>query len=85
MSTMHQYKLYKQGSTDNLTFEEVERPRLQSSTDVLVRVHAISLNARDNQFTSGTYGLPLPEDGVVPISGEASEAVIHARASLVLS
>jgi NADPH:quinone reductase-like Zn-dependent oxidoreductase len=80
MSTMRQYKLYSQGSTDCHKLEEVEKPKLRTKTDVLIKVYAISLNARDNQFTTGTYGLPLPEKGVVPISGKSfcgSASSIH--------
>jgi NADPH:quinone reductase-like Zn-dependent oxidoreductase len=70
-NTMQQYKLYKQGSTDCLTLETVEKPRLDSSTEVLIKVHAISLNARDNQIVNGTYGAPVQE-GVVVASGQYS-------------
>lgn len=70
-NTMQQYKLYKQGSTDGLRLETVEKPKLRSSTEVMIKVHAISLNARDNQIVNGTYGAPVQE-GVVVISGKYS-------------
>ncbi|KAH8083478.1 alcohol dehydrogenase [Filobasidium floriforme] len=73
-NTMQQYKLYKQGSTDGLCLETVEKPRLRSSTEVLIKVHAISLNARDNQIVNGTYGAPVRE-GVVVVSDGAGEIV----------
>jgi len=49
--------------------ETIEKPKLRSSTEVLIKVHAISLNARDNQIVNGTYGAPIQE-GVVVVSGK---------------
>jgi NADPH:quinone reductase-like Zn-dependent oxidoreductase len=68
---IQQRKLHKQGSTDCLSLETVEKPKLRSSTEVLIKVHAISLNARDNQILNGTYGAPVQE-GVVVVSGKYS-------------
>lgn len=69
---MRQYKLYEGKGNDCLTLENVDKPVIKRSTDVLVKVHALSLNARDHQFSNGIYALPLPKGGAVPTSGEQS-------------
>ncbi|KAL1746540.1 chaperonin 10-like protein [Schizophyllum fasciatum] len=44
-------------------------PQILGDTDLLVRVHAVGLNARDFQIASGTYPAPhLPPTGLVPCS-----------------
>jgi NADPH:quinone reductase-like Zn-dependent oxidoreductase len=66
---MRQYKLYEGKGNDCLTLETVDKPVIKRSTDVIVKIHALSLNARDHQFTNGIYAIPLPEGGAVVTSG----------------
>lgn len=68
---MLQWKLYEQNGNDSLKLEkDVDKPTIQKPTDVLVKIHALSLNARDNQFSKGTYALKPPQGGVVVTSGK---------------
>lgn len=68
---MLQWRLYESNGNDALTLiKNAEQPTIKTATDVLVKIHALSLNARDNQFTSGTYALKVPQDGAVVTSGE---------------
>ncbi len=61
MSTPNTTQTYKlasyEKSLDGLVLEDVSLPQL-GSTDVLVEVHAVSLNARDYQIATGTYPAP---------------------------
>ena len=70
--TMQRYKLYEGKGNDCLKLEQVERPVVKRPTDVLVKIHALSLNARDHQFTNGKYYIPVPEGGAVVTSGKIS-------------
>lgn len=73
-ATAREYYLPKIGSHDNLTVKtkEVEKPR---ANDVLVKVHAVSLQFRDLIVASGQYpGLVAPPD-LVPCSDMAGEIV----------
>ena len=47
---------------------------LQRSVDVLIKVHAVSLNYRDINILRGTNPWPVKEDGV-PVSDAAGEIV----------
>lgn len=53
------------------------RPTPQpKGTQVLIRVKAISLNARDCQIASGTYPAPIQvEQGIIPASDAAGDVV----------
>ena len=52
------------------------KPEELASDEVVVKVHAVSLNARDLQIASGTYPAPhLPPSGLVPVSDAAGEVV----------
>ena len=51
-------------------------PKLSSPTQILIKVHAICLNARDLQIATSTYPAPhsIP-DNLVPVSDAAGEVV----------
>lgn len=68
---MRQYKLYEGKGNDCLTLENVDKPVIKRSTDVIVKIHALSLNARDHQFTNGIYAIPIPEGGAAVTSGKS--------------
>ena len=70
---MKAWELVKFGPEKNLRM--VERPvPTPGPGEVLVRVHAVSLNFRDKVLLEGTYmpGLPLP---IVPASDACGEVV----------
>lgn len=68
---MLQWKIYESKGNDALTLhKDIAKPTIKSPTDVLVKIRAISLNARDNQFAKGTYYFKIPRDGVVVTSGK---------------
>jgi len=60
-------------SLDDLRLQEEDDPRLQRG-EVLVRVHAVSLNFRDIAMLRGRYSLPHRK-GLVPTSDGAGEVV----------
>ncbi|RDB18562.1 hypothetical protein Hypma_000307 [Hypsizygus marmoreus] len=72
-TTTSEYYLPKIGSYDNLTLrtKNVEKPR---TNDVLVKVHAVSLQFRDLLIASGNYPVASPPD-LVPVSDMAGEVV----------
>ncbi|SPO21818.1 related to alcohol dehydrogenase [Ustilago trichophora] len=46
------------------------------ATDVIVEVHAVSLNARDYQIATGTYPAPAsPPTGLIPVSDGAGKVL----------
>ncbi|KAF9054146.1 NAD-P-binding protein [Panaeolus papilionaceus] len=67
-----QWVLTKVGSYENLTLEETTIPKLHAC-DVLVKVHAVSLQYRDYAMASGIY--PVGHDGVVVGSDMAGEVI----------
>jgi len=71
--SMQIYRLSTPGSLDNLAMREEERPAI-GPDDVLVRVRAVSLNARDLLMILGPqrYG---PRTDAVPASDAAGEIV----------
>lgn len=74
---MKQYTLAHRKDFSGLTLNEnAPKPAIQSSTEVLVKIKALSLNARDLQIASGTYPAPhdIP-DNLVPVSDAAGEIV----------
>ncbi|PPR02293.1 hypothetical protein CVT24_011631 [Panaeolus cyanescens] len=64
--------LTKVGSYKNLKLEEAIIPGIHAS-DVLVKVHAVSLQYRDYAMASGTYS--VGHDGVVVCSDMAGEVI----------
>jgi NADPH:quinone reductase-like Zn-dependent oxidoreductase len=73
VSKMKLYRLSEAGSLDNLSLREEEQPSV-GPDDVLVRIHAVSLNARDLMMVFGPqpYG---PKTDIVPVSDGAGEVV----------
>ena len=67
------YRLTQAGSLDNLVKLEEAEPAI-GPNDVLVRVHAVSLNARDLMMVYGPqpYG---PKPDIIPASDGAGEVV----------
>ena len=60
---MRSYRLQKLGQVDGIVLDEVERPE-PGPTQILVKVHAASLNRRDALILDGSYPLPSRQ-GVV--------------------
>lgn len=69
---MRAYEIQKFG-VDELAMVERERPVLQAG-EVLVKVHAVSLNYRDLRMVQGTYN-PRLKMPIVPFSDGAGEVV----------
>ncbi|KAF9256863.1 GroES-like protein, partial [Marasmius fiardii PR-910] len=63
----------KVGRYKNLEFKETAIPALKSS-EVLVKVHAVSLNYRDLMITRGSY-VTSYQDGLIPCSDMAGEVL----------
>src|SRR5882762_798143 len=53
---MKALRLHRVGSFDGIRWEEVADPAI-GEFDVLVKIHAVSLNYRDYGFIKGTYSL----------------------------
>src|SRR6202163_3061520 len=70
---MRAYQLDKLGSLDGLVLTERDMPS-PGAGEVLVRVRASSLNARDLMILNGVYPAPVPP-GRVPLSDGAVEVV----------
>ncbi|KAH8658096.1 putative quinone oxidoreductase [Xylariales sp. PMI_506] len=70
---MRQWTLRGSGSFDCLKLEEAQIP-VVGDHDVLVKLHAVSLNYRDLMIATGTYYWPQSEN-VVPVSDGAGEVV----------
>ncbi|KAK7018012.1 hypothetical protein VNI00_018438 [Paramarasmius palmivorus] len=64
----------KLGSYNNLKFRESTLPSELQPSDVLVKIHAVSLQFRDLLISRGTYPLPTPEY-LVPGSDMAGEVL----------
>ena len=71
---MRLYRLPKAESLDNLTMHEAATPEPQRG-QVLVRMHAWSLNYRDLMVATGHYGVGGTAPNLVPLSDGASEVV----------
>jgi NADPH:quinone reductase-like Zn-dependent oxidoreductase len=65
-ASYREYRLPKSEGEDSLTVVEASIPTLKSS-EVLVKIVAVSLQYRDTQVASGTYPPPIKEN-VVPCS-----------------
>lgn len=70
---MHAYRLCAPGSLDNLVKRQEHQPDI-GPNDVLVRIRAVSLNARDLMMVHGPqpYG---PKPDIIPVSDGAGEVV----------
>ncbi|CCM00054.1 uncharacterized protein FIBRA_02080 [Fibroporia radiculosa] len=72
-TTTREYRLPKTDGIHNLTLTEAALPPLKSS-EVLVKVHAVSLQYRDIVVAKGLYPLGM-KDNVVPGSDLAGEII----------
>ncbi|KAF8983619.1 hypothetical protein BDQ17DRAFT_1548933 [Cyathus striatus] len=72
-SVAREYRFTKLGSYNNLVLKEkkVEKPR---ASEVLVKVHAVSLQYRDYAISNRSYPV-APETGLIPCSDMAGEIV----------
>ncbi|WP_244661622.1 alcohol dehydrogenase catalytic domain-containing protein [Mesorhizobium huakuii] len=70
---MQRYRLEGFGGIEKLATREEAIPE-PGAHQILVRVHAVSLNRRDAMILKGTYPLP-PRAGIVPLSDGAGEVV----------
>ncbi|MDX8535210.1 NAD(P)-dependent alcohol dehydrogenase [Mesorhizobium sp. VK25A] len=70
---MQTYRLEERGGADKLVLREAEMPK-PGANQILVRVHATSLNRRDTMILNGTYPL-ASRAGIVPLSDGAGEVV----------
>jgi NADPH:quinone reductase-like Zn-dependent oxidoreductase len=74
-STQKQYRLERSGTEGPFTLKLVDAPiRQPAAHEVLVRVHAASLNRRDIFLIHGQYGVG-PRQSLVPLSDGAGEVV----------
>ncbi|KAF7325463.1 hypothetical protein MKEN_00394700 [Mycena kentingensis (nom. inval.)] len=72
-ATARQYTVSQAGSLDNLALVDAPVPT-PKSTEVLVKIHAVSLQYRDLLVVFGQYPPPVAEN-VVPCSDMAGEVV----------
>ena len=70
---MQAYCLTTPGSIAGLVLTEVPEPDMGLG-DVLIRVHAVSINNRDLMVVHDQYGFPIPP-GLIPLSDAAGEVV----------
>lgn len=70
---MQAYHIEKTGSLDGLVLREHERP-VAGPGQVLVRIRANSINARDHSMLMGTYPLK-PRAGLIPLCDGAGDVV----------
>ena len=71
---MRFYQLPQASGIDSLVLSECDTPR-PGRRQVLVRMHAASLNYRDLLMVTGKYGRTPPRPGLVPLSDGAGEVV----------
>ncbi|KAJ3514427.1 hypothetical protein NMY22_g14734 [Coprinellus aureogranulatus] len=71
--TTQQYYLTKVGSYKNFEIREVPVPQPKAN-EVLVKVHAVSLQYRDYAIATGSYNIGVQED-IVPCSDMAGEVI----------
>ncbi|EEU43372.1 uncharacterized protein NECHADRAFT_45382 [Fusarium vanettenii 77-13-4] len=72
--TQKQWVIRGTGSFESLEFQKEAPVPLIGDQDVLVQIHAVSLNFRDLVLCMGRYPFPL-KDGVVPVSDGAGIVV----------
>lgn len=74
-TTQKEYRLVRTGTQGPFTLKLVDAPvREPGSNEVLVKVHAASLNRRDVFVVQGNYPVG-PRDSLVPLSDGAGEVV----------
>lgn len=76
--TIRQYQFEPSGSAYRLTVKEVPRPE-PGANEVLVRIHAVSLNHRDLNMLNNTHGSEHAYAGGIPLSDGAGEVVAVGR------
>ncbi|CAA7260115.1 unnamed protein product [Cyclocybe aegerita] len=72
-SVTRQYQLPQIGTYNNLVLTEGQVP-LPRANEVLLKVHAVSLQFRDLIVSKGLYGVPMP-DNLIPCSDMAGEII----------
>ncbi|KAJ7856547.1 NAD-P-binding protein [Mycena leptocephala] len=73
LRTMHEYRLHVFQGFDSLTLTEAPTP-IPGPSQVLVKIHAVSLQQRDLIVAKGGYPKPL-QPGIIPMSDMAGEIV----------
>ncbi|KAF9480687.1 NAD(P)-binding protein [Pholiota conissans] len=73
-TTTRRYVLTELGSYKNLTLQEAPVPKLKAN-DVLVKIHAVSLQYRDLMIAGGKYPIAKRPPNLVPCSDSAGEVV----------
>ncbi|KAF7432731.1 hypothetical protein PC9H_004674 [Pleurotus ostreatus] len=73
-ATTKHWVVSKIGSLDNLALKEspIRQPK---PTEVLVRVHAVSLNYRDLILAKGLYGQGIIQENLIPCSDYSGEII----------
>lgn len=75
MTSMKQWIIKETKGPDALQFVDAEKPKVANAHEVLIKVHALSLNARDGLFTKGQYPAAVPPaEGRVVVSGRLRAA-----------
>ncbi len=71
---MKAYQIQNYGSLDGLTQTDLSEPPAPGHGEIVVKVHAVSLNYRDLMIVMGTYGPggEMPH-GLIPLSDGAGE------------
>ena len=72
--TMRQYQFARENGGYRLLLTDVPRPAA-AADEVVVRVHATSLNHRDLNMLRGEYDEAYPYDGGIPLSDGAGEVI----------
>jgi NADPH:quinone reductase-like Zn-dependent oxidoreductase len=74
---MRQYQLSHRKDFSGLTLhDDIPKPKLSTATEVMIKIRAISLNARDLQIATDQYPAPHAiKDNLVPVSDAAGEIV----------
>ncbi|KAF4575282.1 hypothetical protein EYR40_004983 [Pleurotus pulmonarius] len=73
-TTTKHWVVSKIGSLDNLALKESSIRQLKP-TEVLVRVHAVSLNYRDLILARGLYGQGIIQENLIPCSDYSGEII----------
>jgi NADPH:quinone reductase-like Zn-dependent oxidoreductase len=72
--TIRQWQFAKAADGFELALKEVALPSPERN-QVVVRVHAVSLNRRDLMMRAGRYGIGSTQEGGIPISDGAGEVI----------